>query len=109
MTWKRGVETLWRFVGQQGAVRVGGASLGRQHISAAAMTLKMGVETLWCYAGQQLAASEGVCGGGGKPARGVGFAALLWVFLRQGAYLSSLDDIEDGRGDALAVCWSTFC
>ena len=50
-------------------------SLGSEHISALGKILKMGVETLWCYAGQQLAAPGGVCGGGGKRALGVGFAA----------------------------------
>ena len=52
-----------------------GYSLGREHISSAAMALKMGVETLCRYAGQHLAAREGVCGVGGRRAPGVGFAA----------------------------------
>jgi hypothetical protein len=39
------------------------------------MKLKMGVETPKCCAGQHFAAPEGVCGGGGKRALGVGVAA----------------------------------
>ena len=80
-------------------------SLGSEHISALGKILKMGVETLWCYAGQYMATPEWVCGVGGRRALGVGFEAQLWAFHSEGAHLGPRDDIEDGRGNALVLCW----